>query len=139
LFPGAFGACAAEAHVAARNFKAYRQGYFGETAKSRNFNVSNGAASITEKMVMLAHIGTETGWGSVQRDLLHEATLHQKAEAVVNRGKRDLGHALLRAVVNFLSGGVIETFGYHLEYFLTLPGKTKPACREFGFETISPV
>ena len=57
-------------------------------------------------------------------DLLGEAAFHQRFQAIVDRGQRDGGHALLRAQENFRRRRVIALGKQDLIDFATLRRET---------------
>ena len=138
LFPAAFGARAAQGHIATGNAKANRQRDFRHHAQGGERDISNLAADIAEEMAMLVHVGTEAGGSAVESNLLDQPALHQEAEAIIDGGEGDFRHAFARAIKDFFGSGMVVALGDDLENLLALAGETKPARREFFLKTLFP-
>lgn len=107
----------------------------GKPVFRRDRNIHHGATNLAQKMAMFPHVGTEAGGAFLQGHLADEAALDQGAEGIVNRGKGNFGHSLLRTAEYFLGGGVVMAFSDHFENLLPLPGQTKSARREPALKT----
>ena len=82
---------------------------------------------------MLLHVWAKPRCAAFKLDLTHEAALHQRIEAIVNRRVRNFRHHALGADKNFLGGGVIALVHEHVIDMLTLRRETKTArAQPFG-------
>lgn len=58
-------------------------------------DVVDAAALLAEEVAMRFHVGTKPACGPIQIHLPDQTTLHQRVQAVVNRGHGNIGHGLL--------------------------------------------
>ncbi len=65
------------------------------------------------KVAMLVHIWAIAHSRAIEVDLFNQVALHQKVQAVVNRGHRNIGQTFLGAHKNLLSRGVITFLEEH--------------------------
>jgi len=121
------GADAAKRDIKGSDFEPFGQDHSGKGRSGRHFNIRHFAATIAEKMTMFPHVRTKPRGAAVQGHLPEQTTLHQDAEAVVNGGKRDLGHPPADPLENFVCGRMIVAVSHHFENLASLPGKTVSA------------
>lgn len=93
-------------------------------------NVENPAAFIAVKVAVLLHVGTITRGGAVEIHVADEAALDQGVEAIVNRGHRDVRHALFGAQEDVLHPGMIALVEEHVVHVLPLRRETEAAIGE---------
>ena len=79
---------------------------------------------------MLLHVWAIAHCETVDIDLLDEAALHERVEAIVNRGHGNVRHALLGAHEDLLGGGMVAFLEHDAVNVLALGGGTKPPAGE---------
>ena len=72
---GTVRAAAMNGYVILLGFEAFGQ---GDACAAIELDVEHGIATITVKMAMLAHVGTEPGCATLQGDLFNQTALHKR-------------------------------------------------------------
>ena len=103
-------------------------------AVCREIHVKNPAALIAIKMAMLPHVRAIARRRAFQVYMPHEAALHQRIQAIINRRVRDLRHLPFRPHKNFVRRGMIALVQQHVIDLLPLRGETKTARRQATIE-----
>ena len=99
----------------------------------REIDIEHPAADIAEKVEMFAHVRAIMHGHAVQIDLPNQTALHQRGQAVIDCGHRNLRHALLGPHKNLLGGRVIALLQQYVIDVLPLRRQAETARRQpFG-------
>ena len=79
---------------------------------------------------MLLHVRAIPHGEPVDIDLLDEPALHERVEAIINRGHGNIRHPLLRPHKDLLGGGMIAFLEHDAVNVLALGGRAKPTAGE---------
>lgn len=79
---------------------------------------------------MLVHVGAEAGGATIERDLAYQARLHERVEAVIDRGMGNLRHLFFGTDKDFVSSGMIALLHEDVIDLLALGRKTKAVRRQ---------
>ncbi len=94
---------------------------------SRQRNIKHLLTRVAIKMTMLAHVRTKARRAALQGHLPHQPALHQRVQAVIDRGHGNDGHGPLGPHENFLRRRVIAFPEQHLVHLLPLRRESKAA------------
>ena len=89
-------------------------------------DVVNASGPGVLEVTVLNEIGTEAGRAAFKVDLIDQAVVHQRLQAVINGGQGDAGEFFAYPLVNFIGSWMIPLFQKNLIDFLPLLGKSQP-------------
>lgn len=110
---------------------------------NRRLNIEHLFAGITIKVAMLAHIRAKARRAPLHVDLAHQPAMHQRIQAIINRGHGNFRPLFSSANKNILGGGMVTPLQQNFIHALALLGETKASISQsfaktfggsFGFD-----